>query len=70
MLFAGLTPGLVGLAQFNIQLRADTPTGSPTLPLSIRIGDLTTGVSKSFHWAVTSRASAVRRPVATMPGWK
>ncbi len=48
VLFAGLTPGLVGLAQFNIQLRADTPTGSPTLPLSIRIGDLTTGSVNLF----------------------
>jgi len=43
VLFAGLTPGSVGLAQFNLQLRADTPTGAPTLPLSIRIRDVTTG---------------------------
>ena len=36
VLFAGMTPGLVGLLQLNIQLAADAATG-PAQPLALRI---------------------------------
>ncbi len=39
VLFAGLTPGLVGLAQINIQLSSDLPTSLPVLPLALAIGN-------------------------------
>ena len=37
-LFTGLSPGSVGLAQFNFQMPAVLPPG-PTLPLTIRFGE-------------------------------
>ena len=47
-LFAGLTPGFVGLAQLNIRLPARLPSGN-SLPLIIRIGGAS---SQSVNLAV------------------
>jgi uncharacterized protein (TIGR03437 family) len=39
VVFAGLTPGSIGLAQFNVRLPADLPQG-PYLPLIVKFGDV------------------------------
>ena len=42
VLFAGLTPGFVGLAQINFRLSNDLSTSQPTVPLTLNIGSVST----------------------------
>ena len=54
VLFSGLTPGLIGVVQINIQLPATLPAGS-TLPLVLNYGG---AVSPAVNLNVVQRSAA------------